>query len=220
MYIVLVGSGTVGYHLARGLLNAGHEVAIVERDAKKAMGAADDFGNVVLRGNGSEFSLLEAAGAARADVVIATTGNDEDNLAACQLARHRFNVDRIVALINNPENEVLFRLLGIDITVSSTQIIMAQIEEELPARVQFNLLSVRGNREIVRVEVPPGADVVDKPLHGVVLPSETSVTALISRDGRLKTLNGETTIEAHDEVIALTSADNAGALLETITGET
>ena len=219
MYIVLVGSGTVGYHLARALLNAGHEVAIVEQDAKKAMEAADDFGNVVLRGNGSDSSILDAAGAARADVVITTTGNDEDNLAACQLARHRFNVGRTVALINNPENEVLFRLLGIDITVSSTQIIMAQIEEELPTRVQFHLLSVRGNRELVRVEVPPGADVVDKPLHGVVLPSGTSVTALISRDGRLKTLNGETTIEAHDEVIALTSADNAGALLETITGE-
>ncbi len=219
MYIVLIGAGAVGYHLARALLNASHEVSIVEQDAKKAMDAADDFGNVVLRGNGSDSSLLEAAGAARADVVIATTGNDEDNLAACQLARHRFNVDRTVALINNPENEVLFRLLGIDITVSSTQIIMSQIEEELPVRVQFNLLSVRGNREMVRVEVPPGADVVDKPLQGVVLPAGTSVTALISRDGRLKTLNGETTIEAHDEVIALTSADNAGALLETITGE-
>ena len=219
MYIVLVGSGTVGYHLARGLLNAGHEVAILEQDAKKAAEAADDFGNVVLRGNGSDPSLLEAAGAARADVVIATTGKDEDNLAACQLARHRFNVDRIVALINNPENEVLFRLLGIDITVSSTQIIMDQIEEELPTRVQFNLLPVRGNREMVRVEVPPGADVVDKPLHGVALPAGTSVAALIRRDGYLKTLNGETTIEAHDEVIALTSSDNAGALLETMTGE-
>ena len=76
MYIVLVGSGTVGYHLGRALLNAGHEVAIVEQNAKKAADAADDFGNVVLRGNGSDPSLLDAAGAARADVVIATTGND------------------------------------------------------------------------------------------------------------------------------------------------
>ena len=128
-------------------------------------------------------------------------------------------MERTVALINNPENEVLFRLLGIDITVSSTQIIMDQIEEELPTRIQFHLLPVRGNREMVRVEVPPGADVVDTPLHRVVLPAGTSVAALISRDGYLKTLNGETTIEAHDELIALTSSDNAGALLETITGE-
>ena len=219
MFIVLVGAGTVGYHLAHALLNAGHEISLVEWDAKKATEAAEDFGNVVLRGDGSDSSILEAAGAARADVVIATTGNDEDNLAACQLARHWFNVYRTLALINNPENEVLFRLLGVDITVSSTRIILTQIEEGLPARVHFNLLPVRGNREMVRVEVPPGADVVDKPLQGVVLPAGTRVTAVISRDGRLKSLNGETTIEAHDEVIALTSADNAGALRETMTGE-
>ena len=219
MFIVLVGAGTVGYHLARALLNGGHEVALVEWDTKKAAEAADDFGNVVLRGDGSDSSILEAAGAARADVVIATTGNDEDNLAACQLARHRFRVYRTVALINNPQNEVLFRLLGVDITVSSTRIILTQIEEELPARVQFNLLPVRGNREMVRVEVPPGADIVDKPLHGVLLPAGTLVTAVISRDGRLKSLNGETTIEAHDEVIALTVAENAEALRETMTGE-
>ena len=114
MYIIIIGGGNVGYHLTRALLNAGHEVSVIEWDTKKANALADDFGNIILRGDGSEPSVLAAAGVARADVLIATTGNDEDNLAACQLAMTKFHIGRTIARITTPENETLFHLLGID----------------------------------------------------------------------------------------------------------
>ena len=108
MYIVVVGGGMVGFHLTRALFNAGHEVFIVDTDGKRVEELIKHFGNVAIKGDGSEPSIQIAAGVARADILIATTGVDEDNLAACQLAKHQFNVPKTVTLINNPEDENLF----------------------------------------------------------------------------------------------------------------
>ena len=217
MYIIVIGGGQIGYHLTRALLNAGHEVAVIESDPKKVQDLEKEFGTIILRGDGSEPRVLTSAGVARADVLIATSGNDEDNLAACQVAKHQFNVGRTIARFTDPENEALFQLLGIDVTVSSTQIILSEIEEDLPSRPQMHLLPVRGNREVVRIEVPPESAVVEKALSDITLPPDTVVTAVISRDGQFKPLDA--TIEPHDEVIALTTSANTEALLETLTGE-
>ena len=218
MYLVVIGGGTIGYELTRALLNAGHEVLLIEKDSKKAMDEAERFGAVVLRGDGSEPSVLEEAGVARADVFIATTASDEDNLAACQLVRHRFNVGRTIAITNNPENDDLFRLLGVDMCVSSTKIILEEIEKDLPARPQLKMFSVRGNRELVFVEVPPGAGCVGSPVGDIELPENTTFITVVSRDGQLKALDGELRLEVHDAVIALTQSDNAEALIEVLTG--
>ena len=107
MYIVVIGGGKVGYHLARALLVAGNEVAVIESDVKKAGILFSMLGNMVLRGDGSEPSVLESSGISRADVLIATTGADEDSLAACQMAKQRFGVEKTISCINNPENEAL-----------------------------------------------------------------------------------------------------------------
>ena len=135
MYIIVVGVGKVGYHLTRALVNGGHEVFVIDSDAKKVADLVDSFGAIALKGDGAEPSVLSAAGASRANLLIATTGSDEDNLAACQLAMHTYNVGRTISVVNNPENEALFNLLGIDLTVSSTQVILSDIEEELPEGV-------------------------------------------------------------------------------------
>jgi trk system potassium uptake protein TrkA len=218
MYLVVIGGGTIGYELTKALLNAGHEVLLIEKDSKKAMDEAERFGAAVLRGDGSEPSILEEAGVARADVLIATTGSDEDNLAACQLVRYRFNVGRTIAITNNPENDDLFHLLGVDMCVSSTKIILEEIEKDLPARTQLKMFPVRGDRELVVVEVPPGAGCVGKSLEDIQLPESTTVTTVVSRDGRLKSFDKELRIEVHDEVIALTQSDTAEALLVALTG--
>ena len=218
MYIVVIGGGKVGYHLARALLVAGNEVAVIESDVKKAGSLFSLLGNMVLRGDGSEPSVLESSGISRADVLIATTGADEDNLAACQMAKQRFGVEKTISCINNPENEALFQLLEVDVTVSSTQMILAEIEEELPAHLQADLLSVRGNHEVIRMEIEPGSAVADLMLKEITMPSETSVAAVISLDGKLKPLNDETLIQSHDEVVAVTTSENAEALLELFGG--
>jgi trk system potassium uptake protein TrkA len=219
MYIMVVGGGRVGYHLAKALLNAGHEVFILEKEARKVREFRDELGNIAMAGDGSEPAALEEAGAARADVFIATTGSDEDNLAACQMARHRFHVKRTIALVNDTQNEALLRLLGVDVAVSSTQAILAQIEEELPDRPPVRVMPVRGGREVLSVEIPPEAAAARKTLEELDLPEDTTISAIVSRDGFLKPLVPNTTLEAYDEVVALTTADSAEALLELLARE-
>ncbi len=219
MYIVVVGGGMVGFHLTRALFNAGHEVFIVDTDGKRVVELIEHFGNVAIKGDGSEPSIQIAAGVARADILIATTGVDEDNLAACQLAKHVFNVPKTVTLINNPEDENLFDLLGIDVVVSSTQLLLAAIEEELPSHPTAHVLPVRGNREAAAIEISQSSAAAGKKLSAIQLPPETSIVAVVSRDGTLKPLDDNTVLEAHDEVVALTVADQTEALLEILSSE-
>jgi trk system potassium uptake protein TrkA len=128
MYIVIVGGGKVGFYLAKELVEAGHEALVIEEDSAKASEITEMLGEIVMRGDGCEAAVQEQAGSGRADLFLAVTGEDEANLVACQVARHRFNVKRIVARINNPKNEAIFHKLGIDVTVSATSVILSQIQ--------------------------------------------------------------------------------------------
>src|SRR5574341_1710560 len=143
MYIVIIGGGKVGYYLAKQLLQDGHEVLVIEKDRKKADNIAQEMGEIALRGDGTETFVMEEAGMQRADLVVAVTGDDEDNLMICQMAKKKFSVKRTIARINNPKNEHIFKVLGIDDTVSTTDLILAQIEREIPAHSLIHLLTLR-----------------------------------------------------------------------------
>src|SRR5918999_1127154 len=108
MYVLVVGAGKVGYYLTRELLSEGYEVLVLEKDAKTCHDLAEELGSVVMQGDGCEVATLVEAGAARADIVIATTGDDEDNLVVCQVVKFKFNVPRTIALIKDPKNEDVF----------------------------------------------------------------------------------------------------------------
>ena len=163
MYIIVVGGGRVGYYLAKGLLEEKHEVLIIEKDAKICEDINEELGSISLRGDGCEASTLVEAGAERADMLIAVTGDDEDNLVACQVAKHKFNVPRTIARIRNPKNETLFKMLGIDVTISSTNVILEHIEEEVPTHHMTHLLLVEeSNQSLVEVKVPPEAPTIGK----------------------------------------------------------
>ena len=163
MYIIVVGGGKVGYYLAKELVEEGNEVLIIEKDAAKAERIAEELGDISLRGDGCEASTMEMAGFGRADMVIAVTGDDEDNLVTCQVAKAKFKVPRTIARINNPKNEEIFKKLGIDTTVSATTAILSQIEQELPTHPLIPLLTLKGGGlEIVEVKVPENSAVVGK----------------------------------------------------------
>lgn len=219
MYVIIVGGGRVGYHLADHLIKGGHEVFIIERDAHKCDLIAEQLGHIVLKGDGSEPRILQEAGARRADVLIAVTGNDEDNLAACLVAKHLFGVGRTIALANNPQNERLFHQLGVDAAVSATGILMAQIEEELPTRGHVELVSLKGNWEVAEIEVPEASRVVGKRLQELEadIPQQVILVAVVGRDGRLRRAEPTTLIQAYDRVIALTPSEEAEALVELFT---
>ena len=216
MYLVVAGGGKVGYYLARSLLNEGHEVLIVERDRRRADSIAEDLGSVVLRGDACEASTLADAGAARADVVVAVTGDDEDNLVICQLAKRKFNAGRVVARINNPKNREIFQLLGVDAAVSSTELILDQIQQELPGQALIHLIKLRArDLELVEGTLDDGSPLVGKMVRQAALPQESAVL-LILREGQAVIPTPETYLRSGDEIVALCRTQSEEALRKLI----
>jgi trk/ktr system potassium uptake protein len=204
MYAIVAGGGKVGFFLARELIDQGHEVLIIENNSERAEFIANELGNVVLRGNADEASTLAEAGAERADVVIAVTGDDPRNLVLLQVAKRRFGARRTVARINDPRNEGLFSMLGIDATVNATQVMLGVLEQEIPQANLVPLLRLRNTDvEVVEAVVDPRSAVTGTSLRDVDLPPESTI-AVVIRDGAAFFPNGATVLEPGDEVVALT----------------
>jgi trk system potassium uptake protein len=204
MYIIVAGGGKVGFYLARELIAGGHEVLLIERSGPRCEIIAAELGNVVQRGNADEASVLADAGTNRADVMVAVTGDDEDNLVICQVAKRRFNVPRVIARINNPKNESIFRLLGIDATVSSTDLILSVIEQEIPEQALVPLLRLRhADVEVVDITLPKDSTLDGIALRELRLPPD-SLIAFVIRGGDSIFPSGTTTLRGGDEILALT----------------
>lgn len=218
MYIIIVGGGKIGYYLAKQLLEDQHEVLIIEQDAEKCAQIADDLGEVVMLGDGCEAATLERAGMARSDMVIALTGDDEDNLVVCQVAKHKFDVPHTVARINNPKNETIFKKLGTDATISSTSVILAHIEQELPSHPLIPLMTLKGGLEIVEIKIPPEAQVVGRPIKGILLPQQSLIALIVGPDGQPRLPTNDTIIQAGDEVVAVTALENEEGLRSALIG--
>ena len=218
MYIIVVGGGKVGYYLARQLVEDGHEVLVIEKDAAKCQQIAEELGDIVLRGDGCEGVTLEAAGTGRADLFIAVTGDDEDNLVACQVAKSKFSVPRTVARISNPRNEAIFKELGIDTTVSSTAVILANIEQELPSHPLIPLLTIRGGGlEIVEVKVPSNSAMVGKRIKDLLLPQQSLIILIIDEEGVPRIPTSDMVIRAGDELVAVARRESEDALRTALT---
>ncbi len=220
MYVIVTGGGKVGYYLTKSLLGQGHEVLVIEKDRRKCDFITADLGSVCQHGDATDSNMMEEAGMGRADVVIAVTGDDEDNLMICQMAKSKFNVNRTIARINNPKNESIFKLLGIDQTVSVTDLILAQIEREIPAQSLVHLLTLReAGATFVEAKVPANSPAVGKPLHLLKIPDDC-VIPLVIRDGKGIVPHGETRLAAGDEVVAVTTIDHENVLERVFSGMT
>jgi trk system potassium uptake protein TrkA len=219
MYVVVVGGGNVGYHLTKELLAAGHEVVMIEKDPARARTIADELGSIVIPNDGCEGRYQGEAGMGRADVMAAVTGDDEDNLVACQVAKMRFNVPRAIARVNDPKNEKLFRQLAIDDTVSPTKAILGVIEHEIPIHDLLHLAELEGGElQIVEAQLDADAPAVGHELRDLTLP-EGSTIAVLVRDGRAIFTRPETRLIAGDKLLAVTSAEHEAELRTLLIGE-
>jgi trk system potassium uptake protein TrkA len=219
MYIVIVGAGNVGYHLAKAVLSKGHEVLLIDRDVATLERIEDELGSIGLRGDGCEANTLEEAGTARADLFVAVTDQDADNLVACQVAKHRFKVPRTVARMSDLKNEPLFKKLGVDVTVSSTILILQYIESQTNKPPLLTRLAVlRGSeREIVDVRIPPTSAVVGKKIRDISLPQNSLIILLIRRDERIQLPTSTTALEAGDRVVVVGDRSSEAALHQALT---
>lgn len=213
MYIIVVGGGRVGYYLTRALLAEGHEALIIEIEPRVCQGIIDELGSVCLRGDGCEVATLIEAGTERADMLIAVTGDDEDNLVACQVAKQRFKVPRTIARIKNPQHEVLFKKLGVDVTVSATNIILENIETEVPTHPMTHLMTL-GDRglEIVDVKIPSGSATIGKSTKTLSLPPGSVLSLVIRRGSKPFVPDENTVIQAGDQIIAVTPPESEESL--------
>lgn len=212
MYMIVVGGGKVGYYLTKTLVFEGYEVLLIEKNPAKCEIFRQRFGSVVVQGDGAEASVLEAAGAARAGVMIAVTGDDEDNLIICQVAKERFGVERTIARVNNPKNEDVFKRLGVDVTVSQTNVILSLIEQQIPERHFLRLMSLKhAQLAIVEASVSPSSPIAGRTLSEITLPPDCVFSA-ITRGAEVIVPTGQTRIQAGDEVIAVTRSTSEQAL--------
>src|SRR5215213_1007948 len=212
MFAIVGGGGKVGYYLGKELIEQGHEVLIVEQDGRRADTISNELGNVVMVGDGCEARTLGEAGTERADIMLAMTGDDEDNLVMCQVAKKRFSVGRTIARINNPKNQEIFRLLGIDATVSATDVVLTVIEQEIPRDSLVPLLKLRyADVELVEADIKEGSPMIGRELRSLPLPAESNV-AIIIREGQPIFPTGSTVLVAGDQVLALTRSTHESEL--------
>src|ERR671925_1182 len=203
MYVVIVGAGKVGWNLARELINKRHEVTVVESDPGRYAVVEEELEHAVQYGDGSELWVLERAGIERADLVIAVTGDDEDNILISQVAREKYGVDRIVARCNNPRNLQHFELLGIKPAVSATDLILRLIEHEVPKYGLVHLLDLPQEQlEIIELEVGPVSAADGKKVRDLGLPDGSLVISIL-RDGGGFVPAGDSVVKAGDEVLAV-----------------
>lgn len=217
MYIIVVGAGKVGHFLAKHLIKDKHTVVLIDKD-KKVCEAIAQLDIIVVCGDGCDPYFLEEAGIKRADVIAATTGDDEDNLVICQLAKEKFHINRTVARVNDPKNKSIFSELGVDVPIDATEIIAEIIEEEVSFADFVNLLSFnRGQLAIVRVDLPETSPLIDKKLKDITFPADSVLVSIIRGD-EIIVPRGDTVLQACDDIIALTLIANKQSLLQFLVG--
>jgi trk system potassium uptake protein TrkA len=204
MFAIVAGGGKVGSNVARTLLRRRHEVTLIEQRRDRYELLEQEFEYQVQNGDATELFVLERAGIGRpADIVIAVTGDDEDNLVIGQLAREKYGIERVVARVNDPRNQQLFELLGLAQTVSATQMVLGLIEHEVPAHELIHLLELRKeNLEIVEVEVDDGAPAAGRRVEQLSLPEGARLISVM-RNGKAEIAVGSTRLEAGDQVLAI-----------------
>jgi trk system potassium uptake protein TrkA len=220
MYVIVVGGGKVGYYLAKALRSAGQEVTLIEKLQRRFDLLQEEFGDVAFLGDGCEVRTLDQAGAARADLVAAVTGDDEDNLVICQMAKRKFNVKRVLARINNPKNEVTFQMLGIDETVSSTKLIYSLIEQEVEVADVIPLTAIRkGQLELVEVALTEDSPSINRRVRDLGLPPKSTLAILV-RGNDAEVIQGDTVLHAGDIIVAITPSAIVQDFREVMLGRT
>ena len=207
MYVIVVGGGKVGYYLTKQLLTEGHEVLLLEKDRRRQAMLAEQLGEVVVQGDGCEVRIMSEVGFGRADVIVAVTGDDEDNLVICQMAKRKFQAPRTVSRVNDPDNLTLFQKLGIDTTVSSTQIIFNLLDQQIETGEIIPLAALRnGNIEIVAITVSERSPVLGRNVKDLPLPGNALIISVV-REEHAMLPQGDVRFENEDTVIAMVAAD-------------
>ncbi len=211
-YAIITGGGKIGYYLTRSLINENYEVLLLEKNRPEYHRLSADLGDVVMHGDGCDPLVLKNAGVERADLIVVATGDDADNLVTCQMVAHCFGKTRIIARVNNPDNEEFFEKIGIKERVSGTRAILDLLGRKVGSS-PLHLLGVleKSNVEAVEIELGTRSPLIGQTLGSITLPKDTLIISVL-RDGGAFVPDGTTTFQANDEIIALVPPQLESAL--------
>ena len=204
MYVLIAGGGKVGANVARTLIRGGHEVTLIEQTAGRFARLEEEFEHQVQHGDATELHILERAGIARPpDIVLALTGDDEDNMVISQIAQERYGVPKVIARVNDPRNQAHFDLLGISPTICAVSSVMALVEHEVPEHDLIHLLELRKeNLEIVEVQIDKSSPSAGKRVESLTMPEGARLISVM-RNGRAEIAVGSTELQPGDQVLAI-----------------
>jgi trk system potassium uptake protein TrkA len=219
MYVIIAGAGKVGWNLARELMFKGHEVTVIEGKRSRYLTVEQELEHAIHYGDATELWVLERAGIQRADLVIAVTGDDEDNLLICQIAKEKYLCERIIARVNNPRNRAYFELMGIQPAVSATDLILRLIEHEVPSYGLVHLLDLRDEQlEIIELEVADQSPAAGRSVAQVALPDGCLIISVLRR-GQGFVPKADTVIEPGDEVLLVLDPGLEQAVMPVFTAD-
>lgn len=217
MKVILVGGGRAIYFLAQAFRTKAHSITVIHRDAGECARLARRMDAIVVQGDGSDPRILEEAGARAADIVLAATPSDPDNLVICQLARSRFAVPRAVALVNDPDNQGIFRDLGID-AVSTSLAIASLIEQRAALDQVTNLIPAgEGKVTISEVILTASSPAVGRRVAEIDMPRDALI-AVAMRNGEAIIPRGDTELRSGDRVLLVTLSESRDRALKMVTG--
>jgi trk system potassium uptake protein TrkA len=219
MYTVIAGGGKVGANVARSLLEMGHEVTLIEQRPDRFARLEDEFGPIIVRGDATEIFILEQAGIARPpELLLAVTGDDEDNLVISQIGREGYGVGKVIARVNDPRNQAHFDLLGITHTVCATSSILGLVEHEVPEHGLVRLLELqREGLEVVDVQVESRAPADGARAGRLLIPAGSRLISVF-RNGHTELVEPDTVMRSGDQVLAVVDHDSAPELRRAFLG--
>jgi trk system potassium uptake protein TrkA len=219
MLAIIVGGGRGGSYLALDLQSQGYQVKVVERRPEVVAKLRQEIDGEVVCGDGSSPEVLAQLGTDKAQLVVALTRNDEDNLVVCRLAKHHFHVPRVIARVSNPRNEWLYtKTWGVDVAISQTHLTAKVIEEEIGLGDLVTLLKLnRGEASLVELHLPEASPCQGKAIRDIPLPPDAVIASII-RAGKLVIPRGDTQLETGDEILAVSSVAAAQALKAVLVG--
>ena len=220
MNIVIIGGGKVGYYLSKTLLSYRHKIKVIELKRTLCEKIADELNIPVYNGDATKIDILKAAGATNADILIAVTGSDEENLIACELAKNNFQVRKTIARVNNPKNAKVFHKLGVDFAVSSTTLIADLIEEEVDYSGMKTLTNIKNNKIIIsEIEIKKNSPVFNKRVRDIKIPKDCLLVSVIKNDEVLRPSENLVLLEG-DSVIVISDLENKKFLKDLFVGDT
>jgi len=216
MFVLIVGAGKVGLNVARSLARLGHEYLVVEQRRARFDLLRPELEDKLLFGDGTEMWVLEEAGITRADLVVAVTGDDEDNVVIAQLSKHEYHVPKVVARVNDPRNRPTFDLLDVDATICASTMVVSMIQHELPSHRFVPLLSLkRENMEVVEIEVSDDSPAAQLPLREVRLPDGVLVATVLRGEDAI-VARADTVLQPDDHLLCLLPPGKEKALIRAL----